>query len=55
MRQNGHKYGVLAENPVGRRPLGKTWHKCRDNIKMVKVKAKLSHYRTGQTLKVPGG
>jgi hypothetical protein len=53
MREKGHKYGVLVENPVGRRPFWKTWHKCRDNIKMVKVKVKQSHYSLGQALRVP--
>jgi hypothetical protein len=26
--------GFWLEKPVGRRPLGKNWHKCRDNTKM---------------------
>jgi hypothetical protein len=34
MREKGHKYGILVGKTVGKRPLGKTWHKCRDNIKM---------------------
>jgi len=34
MLEKAHKYGVLVGKPVGRRPPGKTWHRCRDNIKM---------------------
>jgi hypothetical protein len=57
MREKGHKYGVLVGKTVGRRPLGKTWHKCRDNIKMYHKKYNVStwYILTWLQIKTNGG